>query len=93
VVISFPNTASSVVVLDIDPAAVRASIRGMTLGEAVATLQNNWRLQTPPELTLGPDWVEPLLRRLDFDWLPLPVADRVPWLPFRTHVNVQFAGQ
>jgi hypothetical protein len=93
VVISFPNTASSVVVLDIDPAAVRASIRGLTPGEAIATLQNNWRLQTAPELTLGPDWVEPLLRRLDFDWLPLPVADRVPWLPFRTHVNVQFAGQ
>ncbi len=93
VVISFPNTASSVVVLDIDPAAVRASIRGMTPGEAVATLQNNWRLQSPPELMLGPDWIEPLLRRLDFDWLPLPVADRVPWLPFRTHVNVQFVSQ
>jgi hypothetical protein len=93
VVITFPNTASSVVVLDIDPAAVRASIRGMTPGEAVATLQNNWRLQTAPELTLGPDWVEPLLRRFDFDWLPLPVADRVPWLPFRTHVHVQYANQ
>jgi hypothetical protein len=92
VVVSFPNTASSVVVLDIDPAAVRASIRGMTLGEAVATLQNNWRLQTPPELSLGPDWIEPLLRRLDFDWLPLPVADRVPWLPFRTQVSVQFVS-
>ncbi len=92
VVISFPNTASSVVVLDIDPAAVRASIRGMTPGEAVATLQSNWRLQTPPELTLGPDWIEPLLRRLDFDWLPLPVADRVPWLPFRTQVSVQFVN-
>ena len=93
VVITFPNTASSVVVLDIDPAAVRASIRGMTPGEAVATLQNNWRLQTAPELTLGPDWIEPLLRRFDFDWLPLPVADRVPWLPFRTHVHVQYANQ
>jgi hypothetical protein len=93
VVITFPNTASSVVVLDIDPAAVRASIRGMTPGEAVATLQNNWRLQTAPELTLGPDWIEPLLRRFDFEWLPLPVADRVPWLPFRTHVQVQFANQ
>jgi hypothetical protein len=93
VVISFPNTASSVVVLDIDPAAVRALIRGMTPGEAVAALQSSWRLQIPPELTLGPDWVEPLLRRLDFDWLPLPVADRVPWLPFRTQVNVQLASQ
>jgi hypothetical protein len=92
-VISFPNTASSVVVLNIDPAAVRASIRGMTPDEAVAALQNAWRLQTPPELTLGPDWIEPLLRRLDFDWLPLPVADRVPWLPFRTQVNVQFVSQ
>lgn len=92
VVISFPNTASSVVVLDVDPAAVRASIRGMTPEEAVATLQRTWRLQGAPELTLGPEWIEPLLRRLDFDWLPLPVADRVPWLPFRTHVNVQFAG-
>jgi hypothetical protein len=93
VVISFPNTASSVVVLDIDPAAVRALIRGMTPGEAVAALQSNWRLQVTPELTLGPDWIEPLLRRLDFDWLPLPVADRVPWLPFRTQVNVQLASQ
>lgn len=92
VLISFPNTASSVVVLDVDPAAVRAAIRGMTPAEAVATLQRNWRLQGEPELTLGPAWIEPLLRRLDFDWLPLPVADRVPWLPFRTHVNVQFAG-
>ncbi len=92
VVISFPNPASSVVVLDVDPAAVRAAIRGMTPAEAVATLQRTWRLQETPELTLGPDWIEPLLRRLDFDWLPLQVADRVPWLPFRTHVNVQFAG-
>ncbi len=92
VLISFPNTASSVVVLDVDPAAVRAAIRGMTPEEAVATLQRNWRLQGAPELTLGPEWIEPLLRRLDFDWLPLPVADRVPWLPFRTHVKVQFAG-
>lgn len=92
VVISFPNTASSVVVLDVDPAAVRAAIRGMTPEEAVATLQRNWRLQGAPELTLGPEWIEPLLRKLDFDWLPLPVADRVPWLPFRTHVKVQFAG-
>jgi len=92
-VITFPNTASSVVVLDIDPAAVRSAIRGMSPSEAIATMQNNWRLQTTPELTLGPDWIEPLLRRLDFDWLPLPVADRVPWLPFRTQVNVQFVGQ
>lgn len=92
VTISFPNTASSVVVLDVDPAAVRAAIRGMTPAEAVATLQRTWRLQETPELTLGPDWIEPLLRRLDFDWLPMQVADRVPWLPFRTHVDVQFAG-
>ncbi len=91
VVISFPNTASSVVVLDVDPAAVRAAIRGMTPEDAVATLQRTWRLQGAPELTLGPPWIEPVLRRLDFDWLPLPVAGRVPWLPFRTHINVQFA--
>jgi hypothetical protein len=62
VVISFPNTASSVVVLDVDPAAVRAAIRGMTPEEAVATLQRTWRLQGTPELTLGPEWIEPLLR-------------------------------
>ncbi|MEI2692704.1 MAG: baseplate J/gp47 family protein [Anaerolineae bacterium] len=92
VVISFPNTASSVVVLDVDPAAVRAAIRGMTPEDAVATLQRTWRLQGAPELALGPQWIEPVLRRLDFDWLPLPVAGRVPWLPFRTHVNVQFAA-
>ena len=93
VVITFPNTASSVVVLDIDPAAVRASIRGMSPPDAVATLQNTWRLQTPPQLALGPEWLQPYLRRFDFDWLPLPVADRVPWLPFRTSVHVQFASQ
>lgn len=93
VLISFPNTASSVVVLDIDPAAVRSAIRGMSPSEAIATLQSTWRLQAAPELTLGPEWIEPLLRRLDFEWLPLPVADRVPWLPFRTQVNVQFVGQ
>ncbi len=93
VVISFPNTASSVVVLDIDPAAVRSAIRGMRPAEAIAAMQANWRLQTAPELTLGPDWIEPLLRRLDFDWLPFPVADRVPWLPFRTQVNVQLGSQ
>jgi hypothetical protein len=92
VVISFPNTASSVVVLDVDPAAVRAAIRGMTPEDAVATLQRTWRLQGAPELALGPDWIEPVLRRLELDWLPLPVAGRVPWLPFRTHVNVQFAA-
>jgi hypothetical protein len=41
---------------------------------------------------VGPDWLMPLLRRFDFDWLPLPVADRVPWLPFRTHVRVELAS-
>lgn len=92
IVISFANTASSVVVLDIDPAAVRASIRGLTPDEAAAVLQDAWRLQTPPELTLGPDWLLPILRRVDFDWLPLPVADRVPWLSFRTRVDVQLGS-
>lgn len=92
VVISFPSTASSVVVLDIDPAAVRAAIRGLTPEDAIVALQNGWRLQTPPELTLGPDWLLPILRRFDFEWLPLPVADRVPWLPFRTRVDVQLNG-
>jgi hypothetical protein len=90
VLITFDNTASSVVVLDIDPAAVRGSIRGLRPDEAVAALQQAWRLQAPPELTLGPDWIQPILRTLDFTWLPLPVADRVPWLPFRTHVQVVF---
>ena len=89
VVITFDNTASSVVVLDIDPAAVRGTIRGLPPDEAVAALEQNWRLQTPPELTLGPEWIQPILRKLDFSWLPLPVVDRVPWLPFRTHVQVQ----
>ena len=90
VVITFDDTASSVVVLDIDPAAVRGSIRGQRPDEAVASLEQTWRLQAPPQLTLGPDWLQPILRKLDFDWLPLPVADRVPWLPFRTTVQVQF---
>ena len=85
-------TASGVVVLDVDPAAVRASIRGLPPVEAIARLQENWRLQVPPKLTLGPDWLLPILRRLDFPWLPVPVADRVPWLPVRTHVRVEFAS-
>lgn len=90
--IPFDVTASGLVVLDIDPAAVRASIRGLTPDEAVAVLQENWRLQTQPELSLGPDWLVPVLRRFDFDWLPLRIYDRVPWLPFRTHVNVRITG-
>ena len=90
VVITFEDTASSVVVLDIDPASVRGSIRGQRPDEAIASLEQTWRLQAPPQLTLGPDWLQPILRKLDFGWLPLPVADRVPWLPFRTTVQVQF---
>jgi hypothetical protein len=91
-VIQFDVTASGQAVLDIDPAAVRATIRGLPPAEAIGKLQGEWRLQGPPELTLGPEWVLPILRRLDFEWLPLPVADRVPWLPFRTHVRVQLAS-
>lgn len=90
--IPFDTTATGVVVLDVDPAAVRASIRGRSPGEAVEILQSRWRLQQPPELTLGPEWLQPLLRRLDFDWLPIHVSDRVPWLPFRTHVDVRIQG-
>ncbi len=90
--IPFDVTASGVVVLDVDPGAVRASIRGMSPAEAVAVLQENWRLQSAPELSLGPDWLLPVLQRFDFEWLPFRVFDRVPWLPFRTHVNVQFQG-
>ena len=90
VVITFDDTASSVVVLDIDPASVRGSIRGQRPDEAIASLEQTWRLQAPPQLTLGPNWLQPILRELDFSWLPLPVADRVPWLPFRTTVQVQF---
>ena len=56
VVITFDDTASSVVVLDIDPASVRGSIRGQRPDEAVASLEQTWRLQAPPQLTLGPDW-------------------------------------
>lgn len=89
-VIEFDITASGVAVLDIDPAAVRAAIQGRRPSEAVAELQRRWRLQSQPELSLGPDWLLPILRRLDFPWLPLPVADRVPWLPFRTHVTIRF---
>lgn len=91
--ITFDVTASGQAVLDIDPSAVRAAIRGLRPEEAVAKLEQDWRLQTKPEITLGPDWVLPILRRWDFDWLPLAVADRVPWLPFRTHVRVVFAPQ
>ncbi|MEA3338021.1 MAG: baseplate J/gp47 family protein [Chloroflexota bacterium] len=90
--IAFDMTASGVAVIDIDPAAVRATIRGLPEGEAVGQLQQNWRLQSPPELTLGPEWVLPVLRELDFNWLPVQVADRVPWLPFRTQVRVEFIG-
>ena len=63
--ITFDDTASSVVVLDIDPASVRGSIRGQRPDEAIASLEQTWRLQAPPQLTLGPDWLQPILRKLD----------------------------
>lgn len=91
-IITFDVTASGQAVPDVDPAAVRAAIRGQRPPDAVDTLQNQWRLQAAPELAVGPDWLMPLLRRFDFDWLPLPVADRVPWLPFRTHVRIELAS-
>ncbi len=90
-VIQFDVTASAQAVLDIDPAAVRATIRGLPPTEAVSKLQAEWRLQKPPEISLSPEWLLPILRRFDYDWLPMPVADRVPWLPFRTLVRVQLA--
>lgn len=86
-VITFTDMASSVAVLDIEPALVREAIRGKTPEDAIAILQSKWRLQSPPVLTLGPTWLHDMLNR--YDWLPVP-TDRVPWLPFRTRVNVQF---
>jgi hypothetical protein len=91
-IITFDVTASGQAVPDVDPAAVRAAIRGLRPPDAISTLQRQWRLQIPPELAVGPDWLMPLLRRFDFEWLPLPVADRVPWLPFRTHVRVELTS-
>lgn len=93
VVITFDDTASALVVVDIDPSLVSNQIRGMKPDEAIATLQSAWRLQTAPTLTLGPEWLQSLLHRLDFGWLPLPVAGRVPWLSFRTYVDVRYAPQ
>jgi len=89
--ISFETMASGVIVREIDPAAVRASIRGHAVGEAVGIIRENWRLQSEPELTLGPDWLLAQLRRFDYAWLPYPVADRIPWLPFRIRVRVLFS--
>jgi hypothetical protein len=70
-------TASAELVADVNRGAVRSSVAGLPVEEAVTELTGTFPLDAPPVVRVEPDWVK------RWEWL-----DRVPYAPFRIQVVV-----
>jgi hypothetical protein len=70
-------TASAPLVVDVDRAAVRSTVAGLTVEEAEQALAASLALDAAPVVEVQPDWIK--------RWALL---DRVPLLPFRILVVV-----
>ena len=71
--VMYSLTATGEAISDIDKASVRASIAGLPLEEAKATLMREWPLAAPPELQLKPSWIGRV------PWIPFRIRVRVRW--------------
>jgi hypothetical protein len=78
--VSFDITAEGTLLKPVDTRAVRTAVLGMDADEAAGLLQERFQLATRPQIALGPDW------------LPYIVPLRLPVLPWRIRVNVDWDG-
>jgi hypothetical protein len=76
--ISFSMTAEGTLLEGLDTGEVRHSVLGMLPDQAVAALSQRFALAETPRVHLGPDW------------LPLVVPTKMPVLPWRIRVNVDW---
>jgi hypothetical protein len=70
-------TAWAPLVVEVDRGAVRSTVAGLAVDEAVQALAESFALDAPPLVEVQPDWIK------RWEWL-----DRVPFLPFRIQVVV-----
>ncbi len=82
----FSVKASGTYLLDINEGEVRNAIAGKPIQEAAIILQTRWKLATPPEIYLGPNW---LIRQ---EWIPQAWRERMPVQPGRILVTVDLEG-
>jgi hypothetical protein len=76
--VGFSITVQGTLLRAIDTARARNTIAGMTPSQAVAALKDHFALASDPRIELGPDW------------LPMVVPTRVPSLPWRIRVDVDW---
>ena len=76
--VNFSITAQGTLLRSIDSAGVRNAIAGLTASEAISVLRDRFDLASDPSITLGPDW------------LPIVVPSKVPDLPWRIRVDVDW---
>lgn len=76
--VSLAMTAEGTLLRGIDAAAVREAVLGRTREDAEEILLARFALARPPEITLGPDW------------LPVIVPSKLPVLPWRIRVVVDW---
>jgi hypothetical protein len=69
--------ASAPLIVELDPAEVRAAVAGLKADEASQVLSESFALDAPPVVQILPDWIK------RWSWL-----DHVPRLPFRIQVVV-----
>lgn len=76
--VAFSVTAEGTLLRGLDVAAVRKAILGLSPEEATRVLGERFRIAVEPEIVLGPDW------------LPYVVPVRLPVLPWRIRVVVDW---
>jgi hypothetical protein len=78
--VEFDITAEGTLLRPVDTRAIRTAVLGMDAVEAADLLSGRYQLATRPIIVLGPDW------------LPYVVPVRLPLLPWRVRVNVDWDG-
>jgi Baseplate J-like protein len=78
--VSFDITAEGRLLRPVDTRAIRTSILGLNSDEAANLLEERYELARRPEVRLGPDW------------LPYVVPVKLPILPWRIRVIVDWDG-
>jgi len=76
--VSFSVTGEGTLLQAIDDAAVRSAVLGLSPEEAQQMLMKRFSLAKPPKISLGPDW------------LPYIVPTRLPMLPWRIRVIIDW---
>jgi len=76
--VSFSMTAEGTLLQGLDTREVRRTVLGMLPDQAVAALTQRFALAESPQVHLGPDW------------LPLIVPTKMPILPWRIRVQVDW---